>query len=68
MSEYFDHNRPFLRLREIVSPFGPVPYAKSAWWEGVRSGRFPQPLKFGPRTTVWRREDIEALLDSFNRA
>ncbi|HXD35423.1 MAG TPA: AlpA family phage regulatory protein, partial [Rhodanobacter sp.] len=33
------------------------------WWNGVRSGRFPKPVKLGPRTTAWRVEDIRALID-----
>lgn len=51
-----------LRVQEIIAPYGPIPVGKSTWWEGVKSGRFPQPIKLGPRITVWREEDIEALL------
>ncbi|MGM0743562.1 MAG: helix-turn-helix transcriptional regulator [Pseudomonadota bacterium] len=51
-----------LRITEIIAPNGPVPVGRSTWWEGVKSGRFPQPIKLGPRITVWREEDIEALL------
>lgn len=51
-----------LRVQEIIAPNGPIPVGKSTWWEGVKSGRFPQPIKLGPRITVWREEDIEALL------
>jgi predicted DNA-binding transcriptional regulator AlpA len=29
----------------------------------VKSGRFPQPVKLGPRITAWRVEDIRALID-----
>lgn len=50
-----------VRLSAILAPFGPIPVSKSTWWAGVREGRFPQPLKLGPRTTVWRVEDIRAL-------
>jgi hypothetical protein len=39
-----------------------IPVSKSTWWEGVRSGRFPKPLKLGARITVWRVEDIQALI------
>jgi prophage regulatory protein len=41
-----------------------VPVRKSAWWDGVRSGRFPKPVKLGPRVTAWRVEDIRALIAS----
>jgi prophage regulatory protein len=29
----------------------------------VKSGRFPAPVKLGPRTTAWRAEDIRALIE-----
>jgi len=49
----------FMRLSEILQF---VPIGKSSWWAGVKNGRFPQSLKLGPRTTVWRCEDIRSLL------
>jgi prophage regulatory protein len=52
-----------VRLSGILAPIGPIPVSKSTWWAGVRSGRFPTPLKLGPRTTVWRAEDIRSLFD-----
>ena len=52
----------FLRLRAIVAPDGPIPVGKSTWWQGVRDGRFPKPVKLGPKTTAWRVEVIRALL------
>jgi predicted DNA-binding transcriptional regulator AlpA len=36
--------------------------SKSTWWAGVKSGRFPKPVKLGPRTTAWRVEDIRNLI------
>ena len=55
-------NTGFVRLRSIIAPNGPVPVGRTTWWEGVRSGRFPKPLKLGPRITVWRAEDIHRLI------
>ena len=59
----------FLRLRQIIGdpkaspPIPPIiPVRKTTWWKGVRSGRFPKPVKLGPRTTAWRVEDIRALI------
>ncbi|MCP3055854.1 helix-turn-helix transcriptional regulator [Aurantimonas marianensis] len=54
----------FLRLRSILAPAGPIPVSKSTWWAGVRDGRFPKPTKLGSRITVWRVEDIRALIDN----
>jgi prophage regulatory protein len=52
----------FVRLHEIIAPHGPLPIGKSAWWAGVKNGRFPRPVKLGARTTAWRVEDIRNLL------
>ena len=40
-----------------------IPVGKSTWWAGVKSGRFPKPVKLGPRTTAWRVEEIRALIE-----
>ncbi|MER8569069.1 AlpA family phage regulatory protein [Mesorhizobium sp. M0924] len=53
----------FVRLASILAPHGPIPVSRSTWWAGVRAGKFPQSMKLGPRTTVWRVEDIRALID-----
>ena len=49
------------RLNDILRPTGPLPISRSAWWLGVKEGRFPQPVKLGPRTTAWRWRDVYAL-------
>jgi hypothetical protein len=43
-----------------------IPVGRSTWWAGVKSGRFPKPVKLGPRTTAWKVEDIRALIGSWN--
>lgn len=53
-----------VRLAQILAPIGPIPVSKSTWWQGVKDGRFPQPQKLGPRTTVWKVEDIRALFEA----
>jgi len=60
----------FLRLPQIIGdakaepPIPPIiPVKKSCWWDGVRSGRFPKPVKLG-RCTMWRVEDIRTLIAS----
>jgi predicted DNA-binding transcriptional regulator AlpA len=59
----------FLRLKQILGDpntdppiVGLIPVKKTCWWKGVKSGRFPAPLKLAPRITVWRCEDILALI------
>jgi predicted DNA-binding transcriptional regulator AlpA len=41
-----------------------IPVSRSSWWQGVKDGRFPQPVKLGPRTTVWKIEDIRLFITS----
>ena len=61
----------YVRLSQIVGnskakPPIPaiIPVSKSTWWQGVKDGRFPKPVKLGPRTTAWRVEDIRALIEN----
>lgn len=63
----------FVRLLQIIGDrkrgiVGPIPLSRSSWWEGVKSGRYPQPVKLGPRTTAWRVEDILALIETLSGA
>ena len=52
----------FVRLPGILAPNGPIPISKSSWWQGIKDGRYPKPVKLGPRITAWRVEDIRALI------
>jgi predicted DNA-binding transcriptional regulator AlpA len=60
----------FLRITQIIGnpkanpPIPPIiPVSKSTWWAGVKSGRYPQPVRtLGLRITAWAVEDIKSLL------
>ena len=52
----------FVRLPGILAPNVPIPVSKSTWWAGIKDGRYPKPVKLGPRITAWRVEDIRALI------
>jgi prophage regulatory protein len=41
-----------------------IPISKSAWWAGIKSGRYPKGVHLGPRTTAWTVESIRALIAS----
>ena len=49
----------FVRLPSVLKV---IPIGKSSWWEGVKKGIYPQPVKIGKRVTAWRVEDIHALI------
>jgi len=40
-----------------------VPVGATSWWAGIKSGKFPKPVKLGPRTTAWRLEDVLELIE-----
>ena len=40
-----------------------IPISKSNWWAGVKSGRYPKPVKLSERCTAWRVEDILVLIE-----
>lgn len=60
----------YLRLCQIIgdskaTPPIPaiIPVSRSTWWSGVKSGRYPQPVRtLGSRITAWRVEDIRTLI------
>lgn len=52
----------FVRLPVIIRILG---IGKTSWWCGIKEGRFPKPVKLGPRTSAWRVEDIRTLIASF---
>jgi predicted DNA-binding transcriptional regulator AlpA len=65
----------YLRLSQIIGnkkaipPIPPIiPVGRTTWLEGVRSGKFPAPVKLGPRITAWRVEDIRALIEGTSQS
>lgn len=50
----------FVRLPAVLAV---IPVSKSTWWAGVKTGRYPKPVKLGQRITAWRAEDIRALIE-----
>ena len=49
----------YLRLSDVLKL---IPIAKTAWYAGVREGRFPAPVKLTKRATGYRVGDIRALI------
>ncbi|MCI7568989.1 MAG: AlpA family phage regulatory protein [Desulfovibrio sp.] len=67
MSESVQNNAPvslpevgFLRLSDVLKI---IPVAKTAWYQGVKEGRFPSPVKLTKRASGYRAKDIRALID-----
>ncbi len=63
----------FLRIWQIVgnkknNTPALIPIARSSFLNGVKSGKYPKPVKLGERTTAWRVEDIRALIETIGGA
>jgi predicted DNA-binding transcriptional regulator AlpA len=62
----------YLRLKQIlgdpaqnVPPI--IPISRSAWWSGIKTGRYPKGVHLGPRTTAWKISDIRELIDGIKQ-
>jgi len=53
-----DSDVGYLRLRTVLKDYLPV--GRSSFYQAIREGRFPPPVKLG-RMSVWRKADIIAL-------
>ena len=61
------HHQGHLGFYRLTSVLEIVPVSRSAWWAGVKSGKYPPGIKLGPNTTAWRRTDIDALCSTFEK-
>lgn len=62
------HPEGLLRLDDIVgNPAKKIPallpICPSSWWNGVKAGKYPQPVKLSARTTCWRVRDVLKLIE-----
>ena len=65
MNNYKLPDTGFIRLQTVLHH---IPIGKSSWWAGIAKGRYPRPYKIGPRTTVWKVEDIRGFINSQRQA
>ena len=53
------------RLPQVLAR---IPISRSAWYAGISSGLYPRPFSLGPRTAVWRSDEIDlVVLSLINR-
>ena len=61
--------RGFYRVMEIVrhpkNPNPLLPISRASFLAKVKTGEYPQPVKIGPKTTAWKKEDIAKLIKYF---
>jgi predicted DNA-binding transcriptional regulator AlpA len=51
----------YVRINQICGDL--IPIGQSTWWRWVAKGWAPQPIRLSPGCTIWRVEDIRALLE-----
>lgn len=58
----FDHlpDTGYMRQRDIIPSV--VPVSPATWWRGIKSGRYPSPVKLSERVTAWKVADIRQFL------
>jgi len=49
-----------LRLNQVLDR---IPVSKTAWYEGIKEGRYPSAIRLAPRTSAWRESDIDTLIE-----
>jgi prophage regulatory protein len=58
----------FLKIHYIIGDakkgiIGIYPVSRASWYQGIKSGKYPQPVHLGGgRSSAWRVEDIRDLL------
>jgi len=60
----------FIRLKSIIGdpksnpPIPPIiPVCSTVWWDGVKKGIYPKPVKLSANTTAWKVQDIRELIE-----
>jgi prophage regulatory protein len=49
-----------LRLKEVLQV---IPISRSAFYAGIKAGRFPPPVKLGERTSAWRSDSLIPIVE-----
>ncbi|AVP57105.1 helix-turn-helix transcriptional regulator [Pulveribacter suum] len=50
-----------LRLPQVLARF---PVSRSGWYQGVKAGKYPQPVRIGERAVAWKASDIRRLVQA----
>jgi len=63
----------FLRLHQIIGnkkanpPIPPIiPISRTTFLQGVKTGKYPQPVKLSARTVGWEVQGIRTLMEKMN--
>lgn len=56
-----DSSFGLMRLPQVLEHF---PISRSAWLEGVKTGRYPASVQLSERCVAWRIADLKAFIES----
>ncbi len=60
---HLSHPETLMRLPQVLARF---PISRATWYAGIKSGKFPKPIKLGERASAWRGSEVEALIQSLS--
>ena len=49
-----------LRIHQVLER---IPVSKTTWYDGIKKGRYPAPVRLTPRTSAWLESDIDELIE-----
>lgn len=60
-------NERLLRLWDVIGDKRAgipaiIPVSRTSWYDGIKRGVYPAPLKLSPRVTAWRASDVYKLI------
>jgi predicted DNA-binding transcriptional regulator AlpA len=55
MTENHTQASKLLRLPKVLEL---IPVSKSSFWDGVKTGRYPKPVKISPNISAWYEHEI----------
>ena len=44
-----------------------VPVSKGTWYNGIKAGKYPKPIKLSERCVGWKAEEIHEVIDNMER-
>jgi len=51
------------RLLRIWDVLKIIPISKSSFYAGIKSGKYPAPVKLGKRTSAWRSDSLILIVE-----
>jgi len=60
-------NERLLRLWDVIGDKRAgipaiIPVSRTSWYDGIKRGLYPAPLRLSPRVTAWRASDVYKLI------